>query len=440
MASRLSVDLAPLRQSRDLRLLYAGRAVSSLGSAVAAVSAALQVYDLTRSSLAVGALSVAEAVPMVAAMLVGGALADAFDRRRLILVPQLVAGTFVAGLALNADQPHPKLWLVYVLVAVSGAALGLGAPARSAAVPTLVTADLLPAAIALNSTVNEVASLVGPGLGGLIIARFGLTAAFGADAAGFGVYALLTAFAGPLLPSARATRPGLSSFVEGLTYVRRHGLVVGLLLIDVDAMVFGIPKALFPAIGTVTFHGGPIVVGLLYAAPAAGAVVGAATSGWISSVRRAGPILVASVMIWGGAVVAFGFVRVLPAALILLAVAGAADLVSEVFRSSLLQLSIPDALRGRLTALWLAQANGAPALGNLEAGAVASLTSPAVSVISGGFACILGAALLGGALPALRNARFQPKPAGQGSEGDANRRPTDPGCADSGPTPGASQS
>lgn len=439
MASRLSVDLAPLRQSRDLRLLYAGRAVSNLGNAVTAVAAAVQVYDLTRSSLAVGALSVAEAVPMVAAMLVGGALADAFDRRRLILVPQLVAGVLVAGLALNAGFPHPRLWLVYVLLAASGAALGLGAPARSAALPSLVTADLLPAAVALNSTVNQVASLVGPALGGLIVARFGLTAAFWGDVAGFGAYALLVACIGPLPPRGVGTRPGLRSFVQGLSYVRHHGLVVGLLLIDVDAMLFGMPKALFPAIGTVTFHGGPAVVGLLYAAPAAGALVAAATSGWISAVRRAGPVLLASVMVWGAAIAAFGFTRALPVALILLAVAGAADLVSEVLRSSLLQLSVPDSLRGRLTALWLAQANGAPALGNLEAGAVATITSPAVSVISGGLACILGAALLARLLPALRTARLPYDLGNPGGESHLDPLPTDPGDADPGPAAGTSQ-
>lgn len=159
--TRLSVDVPPLRQSRDLRLLYGGRAVSNLGSAVTAVAAALQIWDLTGSSLAVGALSVAEAVPMVAAMLVGGALADAYDRRLLILIPQLIAGVLVAGLALNAGRSHPMLWMIYVLGAALGAALGVGAPARSAAVPTLVIPELLPAAVALNSTVNQVASLVG---------------------------------------------------------------------------------------------------------------------------------------------------------------------------------------------------------------------------------------------------------------------------------------
>lgn len=254
--------------------------------------------------------------------------------------------------------------------------------------------------------------------------------------ASFAVYGLLVASLGPLRPPRQGTRPGLRSFVEGLRYVRHRSLVVGVLLIDIDAMFFGMPKALFPAIGTTTFHGAPTVIGLLYAAPAAGALVAAATSGWISTVRRAGRVLLASVMVWGGAIAAFGFVRALPLALILLAVAGAADLVSEVLRSSLPQLSIPDALRGRLSALWLAQANGAPALGNLEAGAVATISSPAVSIISGGLACILGAVLLGRVLPALHTAHLS---YASGSREHLDPLPTHPGSEGPGPVSGESQ-
>lgn len=254
--------------------------------------------------------------------------------------------------------------------------------------------------------------------------------------ASFAVYGLLVASLGPLHPPRQGTPPRMRSFVEGLRYVRHRSLVVGVLLIDIDAMFFGMPKALFPAIGTTTFHGGPTVIGLLYAAPAAGALVAAATSGWISTVRRAGRVLLASVMVWGGAIAAFGFVRALPLALILLAVAGAADLVSEVLRSSLPQLSIPDALRGRLSALWLAQANGAPALGNLEAGAVATISSPAVSIISGGLACILGAVLLGRVLPALHTAHLS---YASGSREHLDPLPTHPGSEGPGPVSGESQ-
>ena len=404
--SRLSVDLRPLRGSRDLRLLYGGRAISQLGSAITTVAAGLQVFDLTHSSLAVGALSVAEAVPMVSGMLAGGVLADRMDRRRLILSSQLFAGAFIVGLALNAASAHPRLWPLYVFAAASGAALGLGAPARTAATATLVPPTQLPAAAALNSTVNKTAALVGPLIGGLVVDRFGFATGFGADAFSFLIYVVVAWGMRPLPPAAQTTGTGRSSVAEAFSYVRRHTLVIGILLIDADAMVFGMPSAVFPALASDTFHGGATVVGLLYAAPAAGALIGAATSGWISAVRRAGLVLLGSVLLWGGAIAGFGLSRVLPVALLLLVVAGAADLVSEVLRSSLLQLSIPDTLRGRLTALWLAQANGAPAFGNLEAGAVATVSSPAISVISGGAACMLGALLLSRVLPALRQARL----------------------------------
>jgi len=405
MRTKLSVDLRPLRHSRDLRLLYGGRAVSSLGSATAAVCAALQVYDLSHSSLAVGAISVAGAGPMVAGMLVGGPLADGYDRRLLIAASQALAGLAAAGLACNALGSHSKLWLVFVLVALSGLVVGLGSPARSAAVPTLVGPELLSAAIALNSTVYQVSNLVGPAVAGLVIARFGFPVAYGADAISFFFCALMAARMRRLPPTQENERPGISSFLDGLAYVRRNSLVIGLLLVDVDAMVFGMPRALFPALGTSVFHGGATVVGLLYTAPAVGALLGAAAGGWIGRVRRSGPVLFGSVVVWGGAIAGFGLTSMLPLALVLLAVAGAGDFVSEVFRSTLLQLSVPNNLRGRVSAIWLAQANASPALGNLEAGAVANVTSPQFSVVSGGLACIAGALVLARLLPTLRSIR-----------------------------------
>lgn len=403
----MSVDTRPLRDSRDLRLLLGGRAISALGSAVTMVAAALQAYRMTHSSLMVGALGAAEAVPAVAGMLIGGAIADAADRRRLILLTEAAAGMIAACLAVNAAAGHPRLWLLFLLTAAGGAAAGLGAPARTAAVAALVSADQLPAAVALNATVSQTAALAGPAIAGLVIARFGVTAAFAADAASYLSGALVAARMRPLLPGGGGRQPGLGSFAEGLGYLRHHRLVAGLLLIDVNAMVFGMPSALFPAIGTGTFHGGAAAVGLLYAAPAAGALVGALTSGWIGRVRHAGRVLLASVAIWGLAICGFGVAPDLLAGVTLLALAGAADLVSEVLRSSLLQLSIPDAMRGRLSALWLAQANAAPALGSLEAGSVAAISTPAISVISGGLACVLGGALLARACPALLRARLR---------------------------------
>lgn len=413
MSFRVPLDTRPLRRSRDLRLLLSGWVISELGGAIAMVAAAVQAYDMTHSSFAVGALGVTAAAPMVAGLLIGGVIADAAERRRVVMATEAAAGVIVTGLAANTASGHPRLWLLFLLAAADGAAAGLGAPARSAAAAALVDAGQLPAAAALNATVNKAAALAGPAAAGVVIARFGVTAAFAADSVSYLAGALMAARMRPLPPGASGRRASLGSLAESLGYLRRHRLVAGLLLIDLNAMAFGMPSALFPAIGTGTFHGGAATVGLLYAAPAAGALTGALTSGWIATVRHAGWVLLASVAVWGAAICGFGVAPGLLASLLLLGLAGAADLVSEVLRSSLLQLSIPDGLRGRLSALWLAQANGAPALGNLEAGGVAAISTPAISVISGGLACILGAALLARLCHPMRTARFPATPAGR---------------------------
>jgi ENTS family enterobactin (siderophore) exporter len=239
------------------------------------------------------------------------------------------------------------------------------------------------------------------------VARFGVQAVFAGGAALSAACALVSLGIRPLPHAGARSRVGLAAFTDGIRHARRSALVIAVMLIDADATVFGMPQALFPALGLETFHAGPTGVGLLYAAPAAGALLGALTSGWVGGVRHAGRVVLVAVAIWGVAIAAVGFVPLFAVALVLLALAGAADLVSEVLRNSLLQQSVPEALRGRLTALWLAQANGAPALGNLEAGGVATLVTPAFSIISGGLACVAGALVIGGLMPVLRRARLR---------------------------------
>jgi ENTS family enterobactin (siderophore) exporter len=377
-----------------------------MGSTITTVAAALQVYRLTHSSLVVGVVAITAAVPMVVGMQVGGSLADAMDRRLLIVWTQVSSGLLVTVLALNALLPHPQLWLLFVLVALAGASLGVGSPARSAAIPSLVPKELMAAAAALNASVNQIAVLIGPAVAGLLVARFGFAPAYFVDAASFLIFTVLAAGMKPL-PRTQVTGAGVRAFVEGLRYVRGHSLLLSLLLVDMNAMVFGMPSALFPALGTTRFHGGPTAVGLLYSAPAAGALVGAATSGWITRVYRAGPVILGAVLVWGGAIVGFGLCPFFPLALLLLALAGSADLASEVLRGTLLQLAVPDSLRGRVNALWLAQVTGAPALGNFEAGVVGTIFTPVISVVSGGIACIVGAGLIGRFSPTLRGARLR---------------------------------
>jgi MFS family permease len=203
----------------------------------------------------------------------------------------------------------------------------------------------------------------------------------------------------PLPPAGGGTKAGLRSILEGLRFVRERPILQGVFIVDLDAMVFGMPRALFPALGTEVFRGGTTAVGLLYAAPGAGALLAALTTGWVSRIRRHGLAVVIAVAIWGAAITAFGFSRSLPLALGLLAIAGAADVVSAVFRATMLQTSIPDSLRGRLSALQIAVVTGGPRLGDAEAGAVAALTDVRVSVVSGGLACLAGVAVLALLLP-----------------------------------------
>jgi ENTS family enterobactin (siderophore) exporter len=404
-AGRLVIDSSPLRESRDFRLLFIGRLTSIMGSNLTTVGVAVQVYALTRSTLAVGMISLASALPMVVGMLYGGTLADSRDRRTVLMFTQLPLSLFSAGLALNAMTAHPRVWLIYCLVAVSGFLSGLGAPARTALIPKLVEPSQYSAAVALTSTLNTTAGLVGPAVAGLLIARADLTTVFWIDAATFGIYGLTLLLMSAQLPVA-GRRAGMRSLAEGLRYARGNRTVAGVLLIDMNAMVFGMPKALFPALGVGVFHGGPSAVGLLYAAPGAGALIGAATSGWTARVRRPGQVILGAVCVWGAAIAAFGQARSLVLALALLMVAGMADVISEILRGTLLQLLAPDELRGRLSSLWLAQVNVAPALGNAEAGAVAAVAGDAFSIVSGGLLCIVGAAWIAWRWPALRRAEL----------------------------------
>jgi ENTS family enterobactin (siderophore) exporter len=410
---QIVIDVTPLRESRDFRHLYAGRFVSMAGNAVATTAANWQVYGLTHSSLAVGLLSLTSGIGMLIGLMAGGMLADRHDRRRLLLVVLLPGALAAAGLAANSLLVHPRLWLIFVIVLAIGLLGGIGAPASTSATPALVGPSRMAAAAALNGMAGQLGSLGGPALAGYLIAGHrGLVVCYGIDAACFAVFALVLLQVRPLPPIVRAQRPGLRSLAEGLRYVRRNRVLGGMLLIDTNAMIFGMPAGLFPALASTHFHGGPATFGLLSAAPGLGAIVGAATSGWAGRVRRPGIVVIGAGIVWGAAIVGFGLTDSLPVALAFLALAGMGDLISEVLRNTLLQHYTPDALRGRVSSLYLAQVTTAPALGNTEAGAVAQLFSPTISVVSGGLACVFGALLLAAVIPALRTASLSSPGAG----------------------------
>jgi MFS family permease len=407
---RVFVDISPLRISRDFRYLYAGQMVSFLGSQLTVVAVPYQVYRLTHSSLQVGLVSLVGLVPLVAGSLIGGSIVDTYDRRRVLLITEvLLAGTSVT-LALNASAAQPALWPLYAVTAVASGLSGVDRPARSAMVPNLVGEQHLAAANALWQILMQVGVIAGPGLAGLLLAGTSLSAVYWIDVATFGAAFITVLFMAPMPVPGRPRKVGLGSIIEGLSYLRGRQVIQGVFLIDINAMVFGMPRALFPALGTNVFKGGAQAVGFLYAAPGAGALLGALTTGWVGRVRHQGRAVIIAVMAWGAAIAAFGAVKLLPVALILLAIAGWADVISAVFRNTMLQRSTPDELRGRLSALQIAVVTGGPRLGDFEAGAVAAATDVSFSVVSGGLACIAGAGLVARLLPGFSRYRADERP------------------------------
>lgn len=401
--ARLLVDVGPLREHREFRLLFSGQAVTMLGRQLTVVAAPIQVYDLTQSTLAVGLLGLAQLPPLLLGSLLGGALADAIDRRRLLMVAQGLLAVTTTGLALNASRAAPSLIAVYALTAANALFSGIDSPTRQATVPRLVPAPRLPSALALNVLVTQTATAVGPAVAGLVIARVSLTAAYWLDTASFAVAFVLIFAMQPLRAADGGTRPDLRSLQEGVSFIRRRSELQGVFLIDIGAMVLGMPRALFPEMGHEVFGGDDAVVGLLYAAPGVGAMIAALTSGWVGRVRRAGRATVAVVVLWGVSILGFGLSDGLPLALVLLAIGGGSDALSAVFRSTILQLTTPDRLRGRLSAVQIAVVAGGPRLGDLEAGVVAAATNVRVAAWTGGLGAAVCAGLVGLAFPRFRD-------------------------------------
>ena len=397
-----------MRESRDFRLLFAGLLVSMLGNQLTTVAIPFQVFSMTHSSLQVGLVSLAQLVPLVVGSLIGGTLGDVMDRRRLMVISSALSALAAAGLMANALLPHPSLVAIYLISALAAGLLGLASPARTAAIPRMVRPELLVAAYSFNQIVIQVATIVGPAIAGILIATVGLPWTFGLDAASFGGLLVTSLLLRPLPPQHGGQTAGLRSIRAGMSYLRGRQALQGIYLIDLNAMIFGMPRALFPALAAGLFHVGPQGLGLLYAAPGIGALVGASTTGWAERVERRGRAVVVAVIIWGAAVAVMGAVPWLWVALVLLAIAGWADVISAVLRNTILQTSIPDAMRSRLSSFQMAVVQGGPRLGDAEAGAVAAVSSTELSVISGGVACVLGAIAIARLLPGFWEERHQP--------------------------------
>jgi MFS family permease len=399
---RITVDLTALRSSRELRWLVLGNFASGLGTQAGLVALPYQVYVQTRSALLTGLLGAAELGPLVAMALLGGALADRMDRRRLLALDQIGLVAVPAALCAAALLGSPPLLLLYVL---GGLLAGFGAlqnVARSAIVPNLVAREEMPAALAVNFGLYQLTMVFGPGLGGLLIGGAGVAAAYAVDAATCLVMIAALRRLSPQLPERTGTpEPIGRSIVEGLRFVRGSPALLGSFAIDLSAMTFGMPRALFPVLAVSVYGAGASGTGLLFAAVSAGAAVAALTTRWLDHVRRLGLVTIGAVCVWGLAIACAGLVASLWPAAALLAVAGAADSVSAVCRSVINQTVTPDALRGRMSSVFSLVVTSGPRLGDVEAGAVAALTSARFSVLSGGLACVAGAIAVAAAFPQL---------------------------------------
>lgn len=387
----LTVDTTPLRLVPGYRSLFGAMFFAQAGRQLTVVAVPIQIFALTGSTLAVGFLGLAQLIPLLLVSLVGGALADAVDRRRLLIVADFVLALTALGLFANSLLESPLVWPLYALSAANAGVAAIYNPARQAMLPGLVGRELFPAALALNQSQVQLAKTAVPAIGGLLIAATSLPAAYAVQTVTFVLSALMLFRVPTVAVEGGGRKFSLSSIKEGLGFLKSRRLIQAVFLVDFSAMVFGMPSALFPAFGTEVLGGDEFTVGLLYAAPGAGAVLAALTSGWVSRVRRQGRAVVLAVISWGLGIALFGFTSSIELAFLLLAFAGAADVVSAIFRQSITQLSIPDSLRGRLTGVHTIASGGGPRLGDFEAGAVAALTSVRFSIVSGGMACAIAA-------------------------------------------------
>jgi MFS family permease len=408
-AGRLLADIRPLRESPAFLRLWVGSTLSGVGGALTMFAVPLQVYDITRSSLAVGALGVAQMIPTVTIGLLGGAIADAVDRRKLMLAVTCGSAAVSAGLAAQAFAGLGSVWPLYALVAVSSSLSAINAPVRQTFIPSLLPADQLTAGLALNRLTGQIMLTVGPGMAGLITATpgLGLRACYLIDAASF-VGSLYGVARLPALPrSAGAARPGLRAVATGVRYIGRTRVLAGVFLADLNATIFGLPVALFPAINAERFGGDPRTLGLFTTAIGVGGLVSGALSGPVGRITRQGRAMLCAVAVWGAAFAGFAIATTLWLTLVMLAIAGAADVFTVVFRGTIVQQTTPDEFRGRVTAAdYVVGASGGQ-LGNLEAGALGSLTTPTISALTGGLITVAGAVVIGLALPTFT--RYRPR-------------------------------
>jgi MFS family permease len=406
--TKVWLDLGPLYRYRNYRLLYIGQTLSFFGSMLTLVAVPFQVFERTGSSLMVGLLSTAELVPLLITGLFGGVLADTFDRRRLLIGSELLLFCCSLGLCLNAALPAPSLVALFVLAGLMSALNGLHRPSLDALLPRLVSHDDQSAIAALASLRGSVGAIGGPACAGLLLAQAGATWVYALDALTFFISLGCLMALGTLPVAGDREESPFRLIREGIEYARRRPELLGTYIVDLTAMTLAMPMALFASLGQRL--GGAVATGWLYSSMAMGALLMTLFSGWTKRIDRHGAAVIWAAGIWGLAVVLLGIAPNLPLAVSCLAVAGAADMVSGLFRMTIWNQTIPDALRGRLAGIEMLSYMTGPLLGNARAGWIASTLGDTTSIVSGGALCVLGVWLCARALPGF--ARYRPQASG----------------------------
>ncbi len=390
------LDITPLKISRDFRLLFFGQLISFFGTMMTFVVVPVQMYQLTQSNLYVGLLGVAEFVPMFGLAFLGGALADAIDRRKMLRVTEIGQTITTAILLGNALLPNPQIWILFVAVGLHAGLAGLQRPSFEALIPRILPAEYMTAAAALNSIRYNFGAIISPILGGLIAAQFGAKLAFAIDFVTFAASLAAVWLIQAVPPPENADAVSFASIKKGFRYAMSRQELLGTYLIDINAMLFGMPKALFPALA-ISF--GASSVGFFYSAIAVGSLIATFTSGWAQWVHRHGLAITLAAGMWGVAIIFFGFSNNLYLALFFLAMAGFFDMISGIFRMTVWNQTIPDHLRGRLAGIEMISFLTGPMLGDAEAGIVAHFSSVKTSIIAGGVLTVVGTIALAIFLP-----------------------------------------
>jgi MFS family permease len=400
---RSAIDISALRDSRDLRLLVSGQVTTGVGAQVALVALPYQIFVLTRSATLVGVLGAFELGPMLLATLLSGVLADRFSRRRILLAAQTGMITFAIAIMLAALAGRPPVVLVLALGGILSGGVAANSAIRITMVPGVVDKHNLASALALSLGALQLANIAGPAVGGIIIARFGLPNAYLTDALCCTAGLMTTLPLRPQKPlsSASAAAPTLRSIVEGLAFIRGNRTLVASFAIDIVAMATAWPRALFAVLSLTVYHAGATGTGLLYASLGIGGAFAVLTAGWVDHARRLGRIAIAAVAAWGAAIAAVGLFHSIFGAMVLIVIAGAADSVSTMCRSTINQTLTPDAFRGRMNSVYTLLINGGPRLGDIRSGLVAGATSATTAVSTGGVACLIGLGAIVVAFPQL---------------------------------------